>query len=106
MPDLAVPRQIAPLLSSAELHIFTDASFAFSAVIYARQPPSDTAPARLVLVLCKSSVAPIKQCSVPKLELEAAVLGVRLLRTVLKALACNFRQIFLRTDSCVVLDWI
>ena len=86
MPDISVPRQISPLLTSAELHIFTDASIsAFSAVIYARQPPSDTTPARLVFVLGRSRVAPIKQRSVPKLELEASVLGIRLLRTVLNA---------------------
>ena len=78
MPDISVPRQISPLLTSAELHVFTDASIsAFSAVIYARQPPSDTTPARLVFVLGKSRVAPIKQRSVPKLVLEASVLGVR-----------------------------
>ena len=107
MPDISVPRQISPLLTSAELHVFTDASIsAFSAVINARQPPSDTTPARLVFVLGKSRVAPIKQRSVPKLELEASVLGVRLLRTVLNAFECNFRLILFWTDSCVVLDWI
>ena len=96
MPDIVVPRQIAPLLTSAELHIFTDASIsAFSAVIYARQPPSDTAPACLVFVLGKSRVAPIEQRSIPKLELEAAVLCVRLLRTFLNTFECNFRQVFL-----------
>ena len=61
MSDIAVPRQIAPLLTSAELHSFTDASTsAFSGVIYARQPPSDTALARLVFVLGKSRIALIK----------------------------------------------
>ena len=56
-----------------ELHIFTDASIsALSAVIYAGQPPSETAPARLVCVLAKTG-APIKQRRVPILELEAAV---------------------------------
>ena len=74
MHDIAVPRQIAPLLTSAELHIFTVASIsAFSADTYACQQPSDTAPARLVFVLDKGRVAPIKQRSVSKLELEAAV---------------------------------
>ena len=88
-------------------HIFTDTSIsAFSAVIYACQPPSATAPARLVFVLGKSQVAPIKQRSVPKLELEPPGLRVRLLRTVRNASECNFRQIIFWTDSCVVLDWI
>ena len=106
MADISVPRQISPLITSAEFRIFTDASIsAFSAVIYARQPPSDTTPARFVFVLGKSSVAPIKQRSVPKLDLEASVLGVRLLRTVLNASEDNFRQVLFWTDSCVVLDW-
>ena len=96
MPDIAVPCQIAPLLTSAELHNITDASIsALSAVIYVRQPLSDTAPACLVFVLGKSRVAPIKQRSVLKLELEAAVFSVRLLHTILNAFECNFRQVFL-----------
>ena len=108
MHDISVKYHLcSPLLTSAELHIFTDASIsAISAVIYARQPPSDTTPAGLVLVLGKSRLGPFKQRSVPKLELEASVLGVRLLRTVLNAFECNFRQVLFWTDSCVVLDWI
>ena len=105
MPDIAVPRQISPLLTSAEIHIFTDdSSSAFSAVIYARQTPSDNTPARLVFVLAKSCVAATKQRSVPKLEPEAAVLGVRLLRTVLNAFECSFRQVFF--GPIVALLWI
>ena len=107
MHDITVPRQIAPLLTSAELHIFTDASIsAFSAVIYARQQPSDTAPARLVFVFGKSRVAPIQQRSVPKLGPEASLLRVCLLRAGLNAFDSNYRQVLFWTDSCVVLGWI
>ena len=107
MPDIAVPRQIAPLLTSAQLRVFTDDSiFSFSAVTYALQPPSDTAATRRVFVFDKNRVAPIKQRSVPKLELGAAVLGVRLLRTILNAFHCNFRHVLFWNDSCVVLERI
>ena len=46
------------------------------------------------------------QRSVPKLELEATVLGVRLLRTILNASECIFRRVLFWIDSFVVLDWI
>ena len=48
----------------------------------------------------------MKQKSIPKLQVEAAVLGVRLLQTVRKAFTCTFTAVKFWTDSCVILDWI
>ena len=76
-------------------------------------PPSFTPVRRIPLrnplitfVLGKSRVAPLKQLSVPKLELEVALLGVRLLQVVRRAFDRNFPCVTFWTDSCVVLDWI
>ena len=91
LPHISVPRQLCQPCTPVQLHVFTDASIsAFAAIIYAR--PSHTAPksAKITFVLRKSRVAPLKQLSVPKLELEAALLGVRLLQIVRRAFDRNF----------------
>ena len=103
----SVPRQLCQPCTPVQLHVFTDASIsAFTAVIYAR--PLHVAPklATITIVLGKSRVAPLKQLSVPKLELEAALLGISLLRVVRRAFDRNFLFVTFLTDSCVVLDWI
>ena len=79
---------------------------AFAVVIFARTLDASTDTANLAFVLGKSRVAPIKQQSVLKLELQAAVLGVRLLETVRKASSTQFQSVPFWADSCLVLDWI
>ena len=107
IPHIAVPRRIFRSTTPVDLHVFTDASIsAFAVVIYARQLDTSADTVNLTFVLGKSRVAPIKQQSVPKLELQAAVLGVRLFQTVRKAFATQFQSVTFWTDSCVVLDWI
>ena len=54
----------------------------------------------------KCKVAPIKQMSVPKMELESAVIGVRLLKLIQREMTMTIDQNFLWSDSQVVLDWI
>ena len=107
MPTVSVPRRAFRSATTVELHLFTDASnSAFAAVIYSRQPAFSQTSAQQIFVIGKSRVLPIKQKSITKLELEAAVLGVRLLRKVRNAFSCTFRVVKFWTDSCVVLDWI
>ena len=102
-----VPRQVCQPCTPVQLHVFTDASIsAFAAVIYARPSHTASKSATLTFVLGKSRVAPLKQLSLPKLELEAALLGVRLLQVVRRAFDRNFPFVTFWTDSCVVLDWI
>ena len=80
MPTVSVPRRAFRSATTVELHVFTEASnSALAAVIYARQPTFSHTSAQQTFVIGKSRVSPIKQKSIPKLELEAAVLGARLL---------------------------
>ena len=69
-----------------ELHVCSDASeLGFGAAVYLRaEYPSGTF--RLNLLLAKSRVAPLRQLSIPRLELQGAVLGVRLCDSVIKEL--------------------
>ena len=107
LPPISVPRQLCQPCTPVQLHVFTDASIsAFAAVIYARL--SHTAPklATITFVLGKSRVAHVKQLSVPKLDFEAALLGIRLIQVVRRAFDRNFSFVNFWTESCVVLDWI
>ena len=54
----------------------------------------------------KRKIAPIKQKSVPKMELETNVIEVRLLQLMQREMTLTFSQTFLWSDSQLVLDWI
>ena len=83
-----------------QLHLFSDASEqAFGAVAYLRiQTPSNT---RCHLVMAKSRVAPIKPLTLPRLELQGAVLAIRLKETVVKEMNWKFDTVYFWTDSMI-----
>ena len=71
--------------SENEIHIFVDASaVAAAAVAYLQTVPNLATDVETFYLIGKCKVAPIKQISIPKIELEAAVIGVRLLSTIMK----------------------
>ena len=83
------------------LHVFADASLkAYGAVAYLQQ---DQKPASLVI--SKSRAAPLKQITLPKLELMAAVLAARLSDFVRTSLNIDC-TLYLCSDSQIVLHWI
>ncbi|KAJ0182865.1 hypothetical protein K1T71_002234 [Dendrolimus kikuchii] len=89
-----------------ELHGFSDASNqAYAAVVYIRVVnQQDDVYSRLVTA--KTKVAPIKQVSIPRLELCGAVLVSKLLCEVAEVLNIDKTKIYARTDSTVVLAWL
>ncbi|GBO02627.1 hypothetical protein AVEN_37970-1 [Araneus ventricosus] len=88
-----------------EVHGFADASEkAYGAVVYLK---SSAGERNCVHLLCrKSRVAPLKSFSVPKLELCAAVLLAQLVKRVLCAIKLEINDIYLWSDSTIVLAWI
>ncbi|XP_063618732.1 uncharacterized protein LOC134791614 [Cydia splendana] len=87
------------------LHVFTDASTeAYCAVAYWRIENKEDV--RVSLAAGKSRVCPLKVLSVPRLELTAAVIGVRLAETIKKEQRYNVEKIIYWTDSRVLLGWI
>ena len=92
--------------SECELYGFADASkVGYAACVYLKI--NDNGKICIRLIQAKSKVAPIKPLlTIPKLELSAALLLVKLTVKVLKALNLNIVKINLFTDSTDVLFWL
>ncbi|XP_063384763.1 uncharacterized protein LOC134670879 [Cydia fagiglandana] len=89
-----------------ELHGFCDASnSAFAAVIYLRVIDA-RGGVHVSLITAKTRVSPIKQLSLPRLELSGAVLLAKLLIEVSGVLNIPKSNIHAWTDSEIVLAWL
>lgn len=93
-----------------ELHCFCDASNkAYCSVVYFRFCLNDGS-FKVSLVYSKARVNPksVKsgKLSIPKLELMAAVLGVRIVQIILSESTINFKKIVYWTDSSTVMIWL
>lgn len=92
--------------SKIEIHGFSDASQnAYAAVVYCRIE-DEFGNIHVNLLTSKSRVAPIKQISIPRLELCAAHLLARLIDTVIKNLKWFNYDCYAWTDSQIVLHWL
>ena len=88
------------------LCVFSDASTeAFGCCAYIRKKNPDSTY-EVKLVAAKSRVAPLKQLTVPRLELQAAVLASRLAKTIRKESRIQFKSVHFFTDSTITLAWI
>ena len=91
--------------SPVELHVFCDASTqAYAAAAYVRVPTAEGFHSSLVMT--KMRVAPLKPTSVPRLELQAAVMGSRLAQTICEGHSLQIVRTMYWTDSSTVLQWI
>lgn len=89
-----------------ELHRFADSTEeAYAATTYLRVMKGDGSFS-VHLVAAKTKVAPIKRIALPRLELCAAHLLVKLVNSIRTALKLSLQQIVLWTDSTVTLAWI
>ncbi|KAG7312917.1 hypothetical protein JYU34_001315 [Plutella xylostella] len=88
-----------------ELHGFSDAStIAYSAVVYCRviTPQGIT----VTIMEAKTRVAPVKQISLPRLELCGAALLANILHRVQQALSIPITDTYAWTDATIVLAWL
>ena len=112
LKEIEVPRCLKAAAScddsvlETELHIFCDASEnAFGAVAYLRTMTSEGAISS-AFVMSRTRLAPLKQLTIVRLELQAAVLGVRLANFIKRELSCPVKDTFYWTDSQVVLQYL
>lgn len=103
-----IPRAYKALstVATQELHVFTDASeVAYACVAYWRFMFKD-GTIHVALIASKSRVAPLKPISIPRLELQAALLGVRLAQTICSEHRGQASRRVFWSDSKTVLAWI
>ena len=102
------PRCLTPLsaIGTPVLCVFADASRkAFGACAYIRwQIENGKFESRFIAA--KSRDAPLKELTIPRLELQSAVLASRLAKSILKESRLEFEKIIYFTDSQIVLAWI
>ena len=88
------------------IHTMTDASqLGYAAVSYVRHEYEDR-EITVRFLAAKAKVAPTKATSIPRLELMAAVLGLRLLRKVSELLEIPYENCTLWTDREDIICWI
>lgn len=108
LQSIRVPRwfQIMPRSKVIQLHGFADASMtSYAAVIYLRVVNEDDV-VHVVMVASRTKVAPVKQLSIPRLELCAATLLAELVKDITAALDIQMNNVYAYTDSMVVLAWL
>ena len=108
--NIKVPRcmkmTVAANIKEMELHLFSDASEdAFGAVAYLRMT-DDEGHRHVSFVMSRTRVAPLKQLSIVRLELQGAVLATRLAKAIRRELTYKFDEVVFWSDSQVVLQFV
>jgi hypothetical protein len=96
---------ICPNAVNIQLHSFCDSSErAYGACLYLRSTDSKTKNTSCELLCSTSKVAPLKQLTIPRLELCAATLLSELYKKATRVLNnVNISESYLWTDSSIVL---
>ena len=108
--NIAIPRCYKPPtiknVSGMQLHVFSDASRkGLGASVYFRIVGSDGF-IHVTLVMGKSRNTPTKDWSIPRLELQAAVIAARLCEVVTRELDLPIDKTYLWSDSMTTLQYI
>jgi len=119
LPSIKIPRHITEHEGSQTVIVFCDASIsAYGAVAYIRTAPTDGAPnegghnqptrgVSVRQVMSQGKVTPPKKQTVPRLELEAAKMGINVAKIVLKAFPhLKQEEVEYFSDSQTVLKWL
>ena len=100
--QISLPRQLRFKSEELSLHLFSDASNkAYGCVAYIVSEGISS------IVAAKARVAPLKNLSVPRLELTAALLSARLAKFILNTFEnLQLYKVYMWIDSKVVLSWL
>ncbi|XP_071509125.1 uncharacterized protein [Diadema antillarum] len=107
--EVTFPRCLTPpeAMGLPKLCIFSDASEdAFGACAYLRRQMNDSDQYDVRFVAAKSRVAPLKKLTLPRLELQAAVMATRLDEAIREETTLEMQATVFMTDSMIVLGWI
>ncbi|XP_058827095.1 uncharacterized protein LOC131687069 [Topomyia yanbarensis] len=88
-----------------QLHVFCDAGEnAYGCVGYLRIVVNQEVSCSLVMA--RSKVAPLRQLTIPRLELQAAVLAAQMIKAIRQNHSLEIHRVFIWSDSQTVLSWI
>jgi hypothetical protein len=94
------------LTSDAQLHLFSDGSeLGYGACAYLRLVDTE-GKVNCSLVFGKSRLAPLKQTTIPRLELSGVVVACRLYEIIRDELEIKLNSVTFWTDSMIVLGYI
>ena len=106
---VAVPRCLVPDSLKAitkQLHVFADASHkAYAAVAYIRSEYQDGSVG-VTFAYAKGRVAPLKKITIPRLELQGAVLATEVARTSWEATGLSLKETTFWIDNMNVMWWL
>lgn len=104
--DLKIARCLSPASRSGEMHTFVDASEnTYATAVYWRTTAADGS-IHISLMAGKARVAPTKMTSIPRLELQAALLGARLATAISEESDLEVTSRAFWSDSTTVLQWM
>ena len=110
LSQIVIPRSyFQQKVERLELQMFGDSSQdVFGAVAFLRGKivSEHGSSTELAFVFGKARVAPMKALTIPKLELQAALLSARLRNDIQKALTLKIEKTFMWTDSTTVVQWL
>ena len=93
-------------IRSCQLHAFSDASEkGFGKVFYLRQV-DNSGHIKCEFAIGNSRVAPLKAVTIPRKELTAATMGVRLATMIVREIGMTINKTYFWTDSLAVIRYI
>lgn len=106
--QVRVPRCYTPGIASkrVQLHMFADASQSAYATVAYWRVEIEPSVWSIAFVVGKSRCAPPKMISVPRLELQAAILAVRIKNSVREMHNFDIERTFFWSDSKTVVQWV
>ncbi|UYV61846.1 hypothetical protein LAZ67_1006840 [Cordylochernes scorpioides] len=106
LADIKIPRRVGHgIRAHWSIHIFCDASqSAYAAAAFLRCPENKGVSVQLLMA--KSRLGPLKKTTIPRMELLACMLGVRLSRYITESLNLAAEPVYYWTDSTTALSWI
>ncbi|KFD67045.1 hypothetical protein M514_20911 [Trichuris suis] len=104
--SISVPRLMRPSTRPYTLHVFCDASeVAYRAVMYCRSDDFESRPC-VTLLMVRGKAEPLRRLTIPRLELQGAVIAARMVATIVRDLQSSLDNVTFWTDSAVVLHWL
>ena len=103
--DIPTPEEFFQNPKNVQLHIFSDASLEAMCIVACFRGETEEG-IEVSFVVGKCRIAPIKQLSIPRLELQAVLYSVRLRKLIIQEHDLPINSVTHWTDSVTVLQWL